>query len=74
MKKSVTITWNENEILTVDGYFKKASPMSNDRVNPPEEAEFDISTIWYKGVDVSGLFSDEDFYKIQDKCLMLLDC
>lgn len=70
---TVTITWNETEELLVYGIFSKARPMSNDRINPPEDADFEITAIEYKDTDVTSLFSDEDFYKIQEKCLTLLD-
>ena len=71
--KNVTITWNETELLEVSGTYTKARPMSNDRINPPEDSDFEIDKILYKGIEVQGLFSDEDYYKIQDKCLMLIE-
>jgi len=73
MEKSVTITWNGTEILEVSGIYTKARPMSNDRINPPEDSDFEIFKIEYKGLDVSALFRDEDFYEMQDKCLMLIE-
>ncbi|CAB5218451.1 hypothetical protein UFOVP212_34 [uncultured Caudovirales phage] len=68
----VTITWNDTEELIVDGTYYKARPMSNDRINPPEDADFEIHTIEYKGVEVQNLFSDDDFYTITEKYLTLI--
>lgn len=73
MNKSVTIIWNETELLEVVGFYAKGRPMSNDRVNPPEDSDFEIEKIMYKGIEVTALFSDEDYYIMQDKCLMLIE-
>ena len=43
--KNVTITWNETELLEVSGTYTKARPMSNDRINPPEDSDFEIDKI-----------------------------
>ena len=73
MKKSVEIIYAETELLIVTGYYSAARSCSNDRIDPPEEASFEIDEVIFKDVDITKILSDDQCKEIEERCLEIIE-
>lgn len=72
MRKEILLPWN-GEILDVTGYYSPAVSASVDRINPPQNASFEITKIKYKGIEVQNIIPTEMQEEIEQKCLTLIE-
>lgn len=71
MNKEIFLRFNNN-ILQVNGYYSSSDRTTN------KPMEFDISTIYYNGVNILPLLESMDcgfdlIQEIQDKCIASID-
>ncbi len=68
MKKNLLLPWN-GETLDIKGYYSPAVPASVDRIDPPQNASFELDSVVYKGVNILNIIPASMQEEIEQKCL-----